>query len=305
MPTSAMPARRVTRPRAAVQSARRRRGALRAALTVALAAALVAGTLTVAQARTGNPYQRGPAPTVAGISAARGPFATTQTTIEGDGDFGAATVYYPTSTRQGKYGVVGIVPGFFGEWSWMDWLGPRLASQGFVVVGVDTNLPWDLPDDRAAEVVAGIAAARRDPKVARVGDFSRVALSGWSMGGGGVLDAAVTGSYKAIIPIAPWETDNQFAKVTEPTLIIGGQLDAVAPDATMAVPFYTALKGRKAFIELARADHFFTTDASAAQAAAMIAWLKRFVDNDTRYTRFICPRPAVNHGAISAFRSAC
>jgi dienelactone hydrolase len=276
----------------------------RTVVTAVVALLLVGSTVTMAQARTAHPYWRGSAPTVATITAPQGPFTTATVNIDGDG-FGSATVYYPTTIRQGTYGVVAIVPGFMGYWSWMDWMGPRLASQGFVVIGVDTGLPWDLPDDRGRQIKAAVEAVREDPRVSRVGDFGRVALSGWSMGGGGILDAAVTQPYRALIPIAPWETENQFAKVKTPTLIIGGQTDVVAPDATMAIPFYEALGGKKAFLELADADHFFTTDASDAQAAAMIAWLKLFVDDDTRYRSFICPRPKIGGTAISMFRSRC
>ncbi|HEY6796910.1 MAG TPA: alpha/beta hydrolase [Kineosporiaceae bacterium] len=294
---------RCTTPRHA--AVRRTTAPRRVVLATVLAALLGGGTVTMAQARTTHPYWRGPAPTTRSITAPRGPFTTATARIDGDGGFGSATVYYPTTIRQGTYGVVAIVPGFMGYWSWMDWLGPRLASHGFVVIGVDTDLPWDLPDDRGQQIEAAVRAVRKDPRIARVGDFDRVALSGWSMGGGGILDAAVRRSYRALIPIAPWETDNPFAKVTTPTLIIGGQSDAVAPDASMAIPFYEALGGKKAFLELARADHFFTTDPSDTQAAAMIAWLKLYVDGDTRYTSFICPRPAVGGAAISRFRSAC
>jgi dienelactone hydrolase len=277
----------------------------RIVIAAVLASLLAGSTVTMAQARPAHPYWRGPAPTVATITAPQGPFKTAKVDIDGDGNFGSATVHYPTTIRQGTYGVVAIVPGFMGYWSWMDWLGPRLASQGFVVIGVDTGLPWDLPDDRGRQIEAAVQAVRKDPRVSRVGDFGRVALSGWSMGGGGILDAATTRSYRALIPIAPWETENQFAKVKTPTLIIGGQTDVVAPDATMAIPFYEALGGKKAFLELARSDHFFTTGPSDAQAAAMIAWLKLFVDGDTRYRSFICPRPKIGGAAISMFRSKC
>ena len=40
------------------------------------------------------------------------------------------------------------------------------------------------------------------------------------------------------------------------------------------------------------------------QARAMLSWLKRFVDDDTRYTPFVCPGPAVG-GTVSAYLSTC
>ena len=35
----------------------------------------------------------------------------------------------------------------------------------------------------------------------------------------------------------------------------------------------------------------------------MIAWLKRFVDNDTRYEQFLCPPPGGT--AIYEYRNTC
>ena len=52
--------------------------------------------------------------------------------------FGGGTIYYPTSTTAGTFGAVAIAPGFTATQSSMAWLGPRLASQGFVVFTIDT-----------------------------------------------------------------------------------------------------------------------------------------------------------------------
>jgi hypothetical protein len=39
------------------------------------------------------------------------------------------------------------------------------------------------------------------------------------------------------------------------------------------------------------------------QSAATIAWLKRWVDNDTRYDQFLCPAP--QNAGISDIRTSC
>jgi hypothetical protein len=59
-----------------------------------------------------NPYQRGPDPTVASVAASRGTFATTETTVGSGNGFGAARIYYPTDTSQGRFGAIAIVPGY-------------------------------------------------------------------------------------------------------------------------------------------------------------------------------------------------
>ena len=53
--------------------------------------------------------------------------------------FGGGVIYYPTSTSEGTFGAVAISPGFTATWSSINWLGPRIASHGFVVIGIETN----------------------------------------------------------------------------------------------------------------------------------------------------------------------
>jgi predicted dienelactone hydrolase len=86
--------------------------------------------------------------------------------------------------------VVAIVPGFVSYWSQIAWLGPRLASQGFVVIGIDTTSPLDQPQQRAAEFAAALNNEKTDPALNGIADFGRTSIAGWSMGGGGALDAA-------------------------------------------------------------------------------------------------------------------
>ncbi|MER6355587.1 hypothetical protein ABT186_28175 [Streptomyces sp. NPDC001634] len=61
----------------------------------------------------------------------------------------------------------------------------------------------------------------------------------------------------------------------------------------MALPFYNGLTKDhdKAFVELKGADHFTFASPNTTVAEYSIAWLKRFVDNDTRYDQFLCPAP--------------
>src|SRR4051794_20975862 len=87
-----------------------------------LAAALVAAP---APAQAANPYERGPAPTVASIEASRGYFAFAQVTVARSSvsGFGGGTIYYPTSTTAGTFGAVAISPGFTASQSSVAWYG--------------------------------------------------------------------------------------------------------------------------------------------------------------------------------------
>ena len=71
--------------------------------------------------------------------AARSPPPTLTVARSGVTGFGGGTIYYPTSTAEGTFGAIAIVPGFTNVQSAVAWLGPRIASQGFVVIIIDTN----------------------------------------------------------------------------------------------------------------------------------------------------------------------
>jgi dienelactone hydrolase len=146
-----------------------------------------------------------------------------------------------------------------------------------------------------------------DSRLTNVVDPTREAVAGWSMGGGGTLDAAVnTSTLKAAIPIAPWETksDTYYAGDRVPTLVVAGEGDVVAPENSMASPFYEKISAEKAYLEISGGNHFFTTSANTNEAKYMISWLKRFVDNDTRFEQFLCPGPTFTLG-VSEYRSTC
>src|SRR5947208_2878072 len=81
-----------------------------------------------------NPFARGPDPTNSSIEAERGPFAIATEQVGGGNGFGGGTITYPTDTSQGTFGAIAVSPGFTGPEATIAWYGPRLASQGFVVI---------------------------------------------------------------------------------------------------------------------------------------------------------------------------
>ena len=282
----------------------RPRKRLAAALTGAVAA--VAALAGGASAAGPNPHERGPAPTTQNISATRGPFATAEAALGGSPGFAGGRIYYPTATDAGTFGAVVIVPGFLSYWSSMAWLGPRIASQGFVVLGIDTTTTLDQPGQRSAQQITALGRLLADRRVASRIDRGRIAFAGWSMGGGGSLESSIARpAAKAAVAFTPWDT-TRFGRLRVPALIIGAQDDLVAPVAQHSVPFYTSIPAGtpKAYLELRGEDHFYTQSPNTRQAAATITWLKRFVDSDTRYAQFICPGPAPR-GDVSAYRATC
>lgn len=265
---------------------------------VALALTLVAVPAAVPAQAAANPYERGPAPTVASISAVTGPFATATVTVARSSvsGFGGGTIYYPTSTTAGTFGAVALVPGFTNVQSAVAWYGPRIASQGFVVFIIDTSSTLDSPESRGTQLLKALDYLTGSSSVRTRIDATRLGVMGYSMGGGGALNATKTRpALQASIPLAPYDTATRsFSTVTTPTLIFGGQNDTTAPPASHGLVFYNSLPSStdKAYLELKGASHSAPTSANTTIAKYSISWLKRFIDNDTRYEQFLCPLPS-------------
>jgi predicted dienelactone hydrolase len=268
----------------------------------------VATAPAVAAVAAANPYERGPAPTTASIEAARGPYAIAQTTVARSSvtGFGGGTIYYPTSTADGTFGAIAVSPGFTASQSSIAWYGPRLSSQGFVVITIDTLSVYDQPDSRGTQLLAALDYLTGKSTVRTRIDTTRLGVMGHSMGGGGSLTAARTRpALQAAIPLTPYSSTKNWSTVSVPTLIVGAENDTVAPVASHAEPFYTSLPSTldKAYLELNNATHSAPTSTNVTIAKYSISWLKRFIDNDTRYDQFLCPAPSGS--TIQEYRSTC
>ena len=283
-------------------------------LTAGLVVGGLAGAVALAAptaAHADSPYERGPDPTTQSIEATRGPFAVATTSVSdfSTPGFGAANITYPTTRSEGTFGVVAISPGYTASESTIAWLRPRIASQGFVVISIDTNTRFDQPAQRGDQLLAALDYVIERSSVRDRVDASRQAVMGHSMGGGGTLEAASDRrSLEATIGLTPWNLDKTWREVDAASLVIGAENDSIAPVRTHSIPFYESLTGAeaRAYLELDGASHFAPTFSNTTIAKYSIAWLKRFVDDDVRYDRFICPAPSDGFGSpLSDSRVSC
>ncbi|MCU7727030.1 alpha/beta hydrolase [Actinoplanes sp. KI2] len=251
-------------------------------------------------------FRRGPDPSAASIRAANGPFAIAKTTVARQAGFGGGDIYAPTDTSRGTFGAVAIAPGFTATRSSLAWLAPRIASQGFVVFNIDTLTTSDQPAQRGRELLAALDFLTGSSTARAKIDRTRLAVMGHSMGGGGTLEAAkARPSLKAAVPLTPWDLTKNFATVKVPTMIIGAQSDTIAPPSRFSDQFFASLPAatNKGYLELAGASHFAPNIPNPTIASTSIAWLKRFVDGDTRFEQFLCPGPSSN--GISEYQTNC
>ncbi|WP_059005619.1 poly(ethylene terephthalate) hydrolase family protein [Streptomyces specialis] len=294
---------------------RTRHRSLRVRLRHAVAALLTGGLLlgavgvTDATAATAQQeYRRGPDPTLSSLQAAQGPFSYAKVSVAAQTGFGGGTIYYPTDTSQGTFGAIAISPGLNENQSAVSWFGPKLASNGFVVFIINNlNTAADQPPARGRQLLAALDYLTGSSTVANRVDKNRLAVAGHSLGGGGALNAAAARpSLQAAIPLTPYVYDKSWTNVYVPTFVVGGETDNVAPVADHAEPIYQTLTNapERAYLEMNGRGHAVANSYNTTIGQYTLAWLKRYVDNDTRYEKFLCPPPAPN-SVIAEYRSSC
>jgi hypothetical protein len=281
-------------------------GAYLAAMGLVLAGFVASPTAAGAQA---GDFQRGPDPG-ANTLLSDGPFDTSQVDVSGGfgGGYNNVTICYPDDTSEGTFGGLVVMPGFLSSKAQMMWSCEKIASHGFVVAVAETNSALDFPGARANQsqaIIRHLSGSGAPAEVAERLDTSRWAAAGWSMGGGGALDVGVRNNpeVQAVVGWEPWNIAS-YLGMDVPTMIVGASNDLVASVGSMAEPFYDSILGaEKYYVELAGQGHFVGSTDNTIQSAATIAWLKRWVDDDTRYDQFLCPAP--QNAGITEIRSTC
>ncbi|MFC8850314.1 MULTISPECIES: ricin-type beta-trefoil lectin domain protein [unclassified Micromonospora] len=286
------------------------RGRLVKLAAAGIAAAVGLFTMTVATGSASaadNPYQRGPDPTRASVAAENGPFANTSVGVPTGYGFNGGRIYYPTDTSQGTFGAIAISPGYTALFSVeLAWMGPWLASHGFVVIGIETNSRNDFDTARGTQLLAALDYLTQQSPVRDRVDPNRLAVSGHSMGGGGALSAAIRrSSLKAAVGIAPYSPSSNLATDQVPTMVFSGQADTVVTP-SYAMGLYNSLPAttESAYLEVAGADHGFMVGRSnPVLIRTMLPFLKMFIDNDARYSQFLCP--LLDSSGVVTYRSTC
>ncbi|MEN3534101.1 cellulose binding domain-containing protein [Microbispora sp. ZYX-F-249] len=279
------------------------------AATVAVLGLLSMTIATHAASAADNPYQRGPNPTLASVSATRGTFATAQISVPPGNGFGSGVIYYPTDTGQGTFGGVAIVPGYSALFANEEaWMGPWLASFGFVVIGIETNSRTDSADARGTQLLAALDYLTQRSAVRDRVDPNRLSVVGHSAGGAGVLSALLRRpTLKAAVGLAPGSPVGDYSLYNDrvPTMFISGERDTTVTRSYLN-GLYTTIPAStpSAWVEITGVDHLFATRANTTEMRVLIPWLKIFLDDDTRYTQFLCPQLA-DSANVSMYRSKC
>lgn len=265
----------------------------------------------------GTTCQNGAAPTATSVQG-DGPFTVGTYTVPSPSGYKAGTIYYPSNTVSGactKFAAIVAMPGYQGTQSNLSWLGTRFASNGFILMTVDTNTLTDTPNQRGAEILSALnqlvslGNATGNPISGKV-DGARLGAMGHSMGGGGTLVAARNTLVKAAIPMAPYhDTTTNFSDVVAPTLVATCQGDPVASGTTYGRPMYNSITREKAYLELTTTDGHVCVMTGygnkGVQSRYFTSWMKRWLDGDTRYSQFLCGTTPSSSNGVTTWADTC
>jgi dienelactone hydrolase len=227
-----------------------------------------------------------------------GPFEV-ETLTEADGirngpDYLGATVYYPTNATP-PYASIAIVPGFSALPSSVQEWGPFYASHGIVAIIIGTNSIFEFPEDRAIALLDALETIKQEnlrtaSPLEGALNLDQLAVSGWSMGGGGAQRAAVLDNTIAgVVALCPW-LPNPVLNHQSPVLIFSGENDLTAPPVQHANIHYdvTPSATNKVLFEVANGNHSVANTPNGGDGAVgkiALSWLKLYVEDNDCY----CP----------------
>jgi len=241
-----------------------------------------------------------------------GPFEV-ETLTEADGirngpDYLGSTIYYPTNAAQ-PFASIAIVPGFVSLPSSVEEWGPFYASHGIVTIIIGTNSLFDNPEARAIALLDALETIRQEnirvsSPLEGALNLDQLAVSGWSMGGGGAQRAAVLDNTIAgVVALCPY-LNNPELNHDSPVLIFSGENDTVAPASQHADIHYneTPNTTEKVLFEIANGNHSVANtpnggDGSVGQIA--LSWLKLYVEENDCYCALLTDDLLLNPPAAS------
>jgi dienelactone hydrolase len=219
-------------------------------------------------------------------------------------DYFGATIYYPIDATAPFPSIV-IVPGYTAlQFSIQSW-GPFLASHGIVTMTIGTNNVLENPISRKDALLDAMITLRGEntransPLIGNI-DLEKMAVGGWSMGGGGAqLAAVVDPSIKAVLALCPWLSTLSTPNLNHsaPVLIFSAELDAIAPPAFHADIHYnnTPVTTNKLIYEINNAGHTVANSPTGAQGSVGkigLSWLKYHLIGDDCYCPLFLDTPS-------------
>lgn len=219
--------------------------------------------------------------------------------IGASADIKAVTVFYPTDIRTSgrTYNTVTLTGGFGNTKEDMYWLANSLVSQNVIVFATSAAVNNTVEGYEKAHKAAYklIVNANNDAKGELYQKVDLIGLIGYSMGGGGAINAAqdLGLGVKTVIGLAPYEPEALLTGVSADVLMMVGNTDTVAPaDKHADVAFAnlpSSIKKARAIIAGPTGFNHLdfvggTTERAEQQKPVkelVNAWIKYILDGDT------------------------
>ena len=176
---------------------------------------------------SGGAIVRGDQPAPEFLLARKGPYQVQRYTagLRNGPAYGSQTMNIPVGAEP-PYASIAIVPGFMSAESSIGNWGPFLASHGIVALTIGTNTLMDQPPARERALIDALETIKNENR--RAGsplngklDLSRLAVGGWSMGGGGTLNAIQAHpELKAGMAMCPWNPGVPYSRNRVPALMV-------------------------------------------------------------------------------------
>jgi pimeloyl-ACP methyl ester carboxylesterase len=223
-------------------------------------------------------------------------------------DYLGATIYYPANATP-PFASIAIVPGYTAPPSSVAEWGPFYASHGIVTIIIGTNSIFDLPEDRAIALLDALETIKQENTRASSPlegalNLDQLAVSGWSMGGGGAQRAAVLDNTIAgVVALCPWLPNAQLNHQS-PVLIFSGEDDTVAPPSQHADLHYNATPTTtdKVLFEIANGNHSVANTPNGGGGSVgkiALSWLKLYVEENDCYCPLLTDDLLINPPAAS------
>jgi dienelactone hydrolase len=207
---------------------------------------------------------------------------------------GSARVFYPCDIETlDNVHATTLTSGMGGSKENMYWLAESIAAEGMVVIAVSAANNYSVSGYELAHKsgVSILEDENADPASPLYGKVGSYGVMGYSMGGGGSVNAATDlgNDVETCIALAPY-TPNPGYNHSAATLILTGTLDTVAP-AYMGENAYDDLDfiDARGYASMSGASHMFWVNNYTPGTADdyIIAWLKYFGEGDTTYGSII------------------
>lgn len=209
-------------------------------------------------------------------------------------DISGVTVFYPCGAAAASgvvYNTVTLSGGFTNTKDDMYWLANYLVQQNIIVFAVsaasNTSVTNYEKTHKACFNLINSENARSSSPV--FGKIGSIGLIGYSMGGGGVLNASqdMGSQVDAVVALAAWGPETNLSATTAPTLLLVGATDNTAPPGTYSEPAYAnlpdAIDKACALIGdgFTHLDYIGDNDEIQHPAKVMVAaWLSYMLDGD-------------------------